>query len=355
MINTIKIKNFKAIQSVSIKITDLSVFVGNNGSGKSSVIEALQTLQMVLLHGISVGFTNRWYGLEKIKNNGAGKSENDIVIQISGKIHNDRYTYSISFNSSPNNDVYFATQEILQKGKDVIFGIKQQQQELSLPKHVHPFSKQVFGYIVSWQFLSLIPEEMYFPVRREQSKLNFSVSASGRNLADFFSRLQDNAVLFNTVLDKMRYVLPDLDYIGATHDQIRKEVFLWLSESKSKERLPSWLFSSGTLRILAILTILNSETPPPVLFIEEIENGLDPRTLNLLVGEMRGLLPEHQFITTTHSPYFLDLVALKHIIVAGRNNGKTDFYHPDDDAKLDAWKAKFTAGSLYTMNKLSRQ
>jgi predicted ATPase len=354
MINKITIKNFKAIQSAAIKLSDLSVFVGNNGSGKSSVIEALQTLQTILIQGISVGFTNRWFGLEKIQNNRANNTKNDILIEFSGKVNNERYTYTVSFNSSPNNDVYFAAHEALLKGKNIIFEIKKQQQELSLPKHSHPFARQIFAYIASWQFLSLIPEEMYFPVRREQSKLSISVSSSGRNLADFFSRLQDNAALFNNVLDKMHYVLPDLDYIGASHDQIRKEVYLWLSESKNQDRLPSWLFSSGTLRILAILAILNSESPPPVVFIEEIENGLDPRTLNLLVEEMRGLLPEHQFVATTHSPYFLDLVALRHIIVAERTNGKTDYYRPDDDDRLNAWKTKFSAGNLYTMNKLSR-
>lgn len=291
--------------------------------------------------GISTGFTNRWFGLEKIQNNHASKSKNDILIEITGNSGKDKYTYSVSFNSSPNKDVYFAVQENLSKGKEAIFQIKDKQQELSLPKQSNPFAKQLFGYIEDWQFLSLIPEEMYYPVRREQSKMSVVMSTSGRNVADYFSRLQDNPVLFSSVLDKMRYVLPDLDYIAAAHDQIRKEAFLWLTESKSKERLPSWLFSSGTLRILAILAILNSETPPPIIFIEEIENGLDPRTLNMLTDEIGRLIPEHQFIVTTHSPYFLDLLELDHIITTERKDGQTKYYRPADNENLLKWKEKF--------------
>jgi AAA15 family ATPase/GTPase len=68
MITKITIKNFKAIQSATIKLTDLSVFIGNNGSGKSSIIEALQTLQDILLHGVSAAFQNRWFGFEYICN-----------------------------------------------------------------------------------------------------------------------------------------------------------------------------------------------------------------------------------------------------------------------------------------------
>jgi hypothetical protein len=42
------------------------------------------------------------------------------------------------------------------------------------------------------------------------------------------------------------------------------------------------------------------------------------------------------------------------VIVAERKGGNTLFYRPDDDKKLDAWKEKFSAGNLYTMNKLKQ-
>jgi predicted ATP-dependent endonuclease of OLD family len=56
MLKFITIKNFKAIQSATVKMSDLSVFIGNNGSGKSSVIEALQMFQNALNYGLSRAF-----------------------------------------------------------------------------------------------------------------------------------------------------------------------------------------------------------------------------------------------------------------------------------------------------------
>jgi predicted ATPase len=385
MIDKISIKNFKAIQSATIKLSDISVFVGNNGSGKSSVIEALQTLQNVLLHGLSTGFNERWFGLEHIRNTstaekGSGKKLfiNDIEIEIQGKIEQDKYKYKVCFNTSRSGDLYLITHESLVHGKTEVFKSEVVDEKGTTEFFINneplptgriannlvlsdknlisqlPFAIKFGNYISSWQFLSLEPERMYFPIRRDYSATSVRMKSTGENLADFFSRMQDNPTISDIILDKMRYVLPDLDNVGREEISIQKQIYLFLQEHNNKRRLPSWLFSSGTLRILAILAILNSETPPPVVFIEEIENGLDPRTLNLLVEEMRGLLPEHQFVTTTHSPYFLDLVALKHIIVAERTNGKTDYYRPDDDERLNAWKSKFSAGNLYTMNKLSR-
>ena len=313
-----------------------------------------------------------------VKSSGKKLFENDIEIEIHGKVEADKYKYKVCFNTSRSGDLYLITHESLVQGKTEIFKSEVVDEKGTTEFFINneplptgriannlvlsdknlisqlPFAIKFGNYISSWQFLSLEPERMYFPIRRDYSATSVRMKSTGENLADVFSRMQDNTTISDIILDKMRYVLPDLDNVGREEISIQKQIYLFLQEHNNKRRLPSWLFSSGTLRILAILAILNSEAPPPVVFIEEIENGLDPRTLNLLVEEMRGLLPEHQFITTTHSPYFLDLVALKHIIVAERTNGKTDYYRPDDDERLNAWKTKFSAGNLYTMNKLSR-
>lgn len=385
MIEKIQIKNFKAIQSASIKLTDLSVFVGNNGSGKSSVIEALQTLQNILLHGLSAGFNERWFGLEHIRNTssaGSSKStkifQQDIEIKIQGKLGKEKYLYEIHFNATASGDLYLVTSELLKKNKETIFRAEivdeRGNAELFLGENPeptnyvanrpvlaeeklhddHPFAIQLSDYIASWQFLTLEPERMYFPSRRDYGQIKVRMKSSGENLADFFSRMQDDTFRNELILEKMRYVLPELDNIGREEIAIQKQIYLFLQGEHDAKRLPSWLFSSGTLRILALLAILNNSDVPPVIFIEEIENGLDPRTLNLLVEEIRGILPDHQVIATTHSPYFLDLLALKHIVVAERVDGKTQYYRPDDDERLNEWKEKFSAGRLYTMNRLSR-
>lgn len=385
MIEKIKLKNFKAIQTANIKLTDLTVFVGNNGSGKSSVIEALQTLQNILLHGLSSGFNERWFGLDYIRNtsnskpgNGSKLFNNDIEFEIEGKIEKDKFKYKVCFNSTPSGDLYLVTSESLTQNKDLIFTSavinEKGYAELFLdnepiPYHYlanqlvisdkklhnnHDFVIEFSNYIASWQFIALEPEKMYFPSPRDYSQTQVKMNSTGGNLADYYGRLQDNPLNSNIILDKMRYVLPYLDLIGQEKIDIQKQIYLFLQEKDQNRRLPSWLFSSGTLRILAILSILNSEITPPVIFIEEIENGFDPRTLNLVVEEMRSLIPKMQFITTTHSPYFLDLVALKHVVVVERSNGKPTFYRPNDDKSLDEWKNKFSAGTLYTMNKLSR-
>src|SRR6266566_3141528 len=63
-----RLKNFKAVRdSGPIKFTPLTVFIGNNGSGKSSLIEGLETLQMIATDGVDKAM-QQWRGFEHIWN-----------------------------------------------------------------------------------------------------------------------------------------------------------------------------------------------------------------------------------------------------------------------------------------------
>ena len=88
--------------------------------------------------------------------------------------------------------------------------------------------------------------------------------------------------------------------------------------------------------------------------IEEIENGIDPRALHLLVDEIRRVTESRtsQILMTTHSPYLLDLLDLSHIVIVEKE-GDTKFSRPSDKEALEGWRKNFTVGQLYTMGKLS--
>jgi len=92
-----------------------------------------------------------------------------------------------------------------------------------------------------------------------------------------------------------------------------------------------------------------------LLVIEEIENGLDPRTLQLVVEEIRGAISAGttQVIATTHSPYLLDLLDLSHLVLTERVNEEPRFSRPADREELQRWVRDFSPGQLYTMGRLS--
>jgi hypothetical protein len=67
-LKSVEVENFKAVQkSGLVELTPLTVFIGNNGSGKSSLIEAMETYREILLHGLDAAL-DRWHGVEHLRN-----------------------------------------------------------------------------------------------------------------------------------------------------------------------------------------------------------------------------------------------------------------------------------------------
>jgi len=67
----VTIKNFKAIENATLTLADFNVIVGTNGSGKSSVLQAL--------HWMFQSGRNRSIEANKDKKKGASLSENDAT------------------------------------------------------------------------------------------------------------------------------------------------------------------------------------------------------------------------------------------------------------------------------------
>ena len=68
MIKNISIKYYKAIKECKeLPVQPFTVFIGNNGSGKSSAIEALRTLQIAVTQNMEAAF-EMWGGLDKVRN-----------------------------------------------------------------------------------------------------------------------------------------------------------------------------------------------------------------------------------------------------------------------------------------------
>ena len=95
---------------------------------------------------------------------------------------------------------------------------------------------------------------------------------------------------------------------GATNEIVR-----FLQGGFSLEiglRVSAYSASDGTLRFLAILAALLDEKPAPLYVFEEIDNGIHPLRLRLLLEliERQTARNNVQVVTTTHSPELLSMV-----------------------------------------------
>jgi predicted ATPase len=380
-----RVRQFKAIRdSGVITFTPLTVFIGNNGVGKSSVIEALEAYQKLALSGIYAA-VQRWRGFEHIWNkasdhaaeeNQVGRVECTDPMRFwgSGHLPTGYFEAAVELNTDPKTKrVYFSRYESATKDEDgEKHRIRNVDDELEGVRSIT--DPALANFVSGWVFLDLTPDAMLYPrlrgyaevIERKDSlvlrpaDLRGQLAKDGSNIADYLINFAErDPEGFAGLVETLRTVLPYAEDLRASiTSELERSSYLALKESGISERIYGWLLSQGTLRITALLAVLRHPTPPSVIFIEEIENGLDPRTIHLVVEEIRQFVQSGrgQVVITTHSPYLLDLLHLSQIIVVERDKkGAPTFRRPGTDKALKEWAKDFAPGQLYTMGKLTRE
>jgi hypothetical protein len=78
----IAIRGFKAISSSGwVELTPLTVFIGRNGSGKSSFIEALQWLQEAERNGLASATVERFHSFDDLRNKRTARMSIELELQ----------------------------------------------------------------------------------------------------------------------------------------------------------------------------------------------------------------------------------------------------------------------------------
>jgi predicted ATPase len=358
-LSSFSLRNFKAVQnSKNIRFTPLTVFIGNNGSGKSSIVEAMEAFQSIVLNGLDEAMAS-WYGFEhvwskaKLHKELKGRITNPMTFALRSLNQSEKFKCSIEVTSDSNFDrVYYHSYKASYASGDFI----ERPNFISEGEIADPKLKSV---VKDWQFLKLNPYLMTEPLPQKRSYGTIKLGKAGSNIAEYLQSIRDLDIqAFNGIIETLRVVLPYVeDLQPEITSELDRKVYLMMSEEKIVGKLPGWLLSTGTLRILALLCVLRHPKPPPVIIIEEIENGFDPRTIHLLVDEIRNFVESGygQVIATTHSPYLLDLLKLSQIVVVERDeHGSPVFTRPASQKSLKDWAQKFSPGKLYTMGKLKR-
>ena len=112
---------------------------------------------------------------------------------------------------------------------------------------------------------------------------------------------------FEQVITALRRCVPEIEAVSFYDEDVGKRA-IQVEQTGLPEPRPLSEVSDGTRLVLAILTLVNQETPPPVLLLEDIDRGLHPRLYEQLVAFLRSLAAQGrtQILATTHDPYLMD-------------------------------------------------
>ncbi|WP_295016180.1 AAA family ATPase [uncultured Micrococcus sp.] len=111
--------------------------------------------------------------------------------------------------------------------------------------------------------------------------------------------------------------------------------------------IPSWMLSEGTRRITALVALVTMDSPASFLCVEEMENGLDPWSVELVIRYLMNSSDLSQVLVSTHSPNLLDLVPISSIIIAKRVEGDTRYSAFESLPEVAAFDPAIPAGVRY--------
>ena len=165
---------------------------------------------------------------------------------------------------------------------------------------------QMIDVLGAMRFLDLSPESMRQPAFPGQTILG----DSGENLPAVLKEICADQDRRETLAEWTRELTPmDVRDFEFPTDPTTGKAQLAFRESTGRE-VSAWVASDGTLRFLAMLAALLGANPARLYFFEEIDNGIHPSRLRLLVELIERCTAENgvQVVATTHSPDLLSMV-----------------------------------------------
>ncbi len=345
MITSVQLVNFKNFADETLRVGPFTVIVGANASGKSNIRDAFR-----FLHGIGRGYTlaeimggkygpggqMEWSGIRGATNEIVRFGRQGFSVGLEANLWDTDLRYVVEVDYDFFNDGEFRVKsEEFSRGTSPVYGCYRDGQRLmlevgDLEGRVYPMSSsgpfladatpiywppgettpiedpmvEMKDALANVRFLELVPDLM-----REPAFPGARLEGSGRNLPSVLEAICTDPERKNMLTSWLRELTPmdvkDFEFPRDPSGRLHLQII-----ERSGHKVSAYSASDGTLRFLGILAALFSPNPAGLYFFEEIDNGIHPNRLWLLVDliERQTAKGGIQVITTTHSPEMLKYV-----------------------------------------------
>ncbi len=323
-LSRLTVENYRSLREGSIAYGDLNLFIGANASGKSTVLDALRFLhEGVRARDFQTPVFHRG-GMIHLAWKGDVANRIQLVVHLEGE---DR-TYEWLVRLVKEGAYGFYVEEEIsaarpqeppvklldssrgagwwwsgEKGERVT--LKQNGTACALAAAAADASfpaRDVAEFVGRWGFFDPSP----FLLRRDWTTVESGrLDPYGRNLGETLYVLdQSSPEALEKIVAATRAIVGLPSEIETRESEGR--FYFLQNEPGLHYRVHQMGVSSGTLRMLALMTALLAETEANLMGIEEPENYVHPAALDAFAQYLLNARERVQFLVTTHSPLLLD-------------------------------------------------
>jgi energy-coupling factor transporter ATP-binding protein EcfA2 len=320
-VQSVRIQRFKRISDASFDLAYLTVLVGGNNSGKSSIIQALH-FGVALLQ--SLALSNQWKASTLNPNQLIYSPSDDIyALGAGGRLVQDpAKAISLDFVLASGDTCGLDVSK--GKNRNISVAIRNPTVASQLSSLQLPFS------IFSPGLAGIAKQETYV----SDGVLLRTLARGDANLIlrNILYRLSTNKATWSAFLDDLTELFPSLDILFAYTPSTSE--FIDVKVQYQDTEVPLELAGTSVLQAAQILSYIHHFAPSMVV-LDEPDSHLHPNNQRLLCGLLRRLSNEQstQILLTTHSRHVVDALENSASFLWVRN-GTIDIASADDELAI---------------------
>jgi predicted ATPase len=379
MILSASFRNFKSLRHVDVEFERLTVFVGPNASGKTSILEGLHYLAQLDSAPPKKLFSGRraptlLYSRGVI--NGAMQLEcctEDAGIRVQAIPP----PHFLASQSEPGNHAtlqgtewkFRAEGRLLSEAGDKWHDLTETSYDGWVAARIQIIASKFQSTAPLWLDAKHLAEPSY--TDRPKPRLEYEGTGLASVLAllalnqpDRFNRLQEHLRSVIPSVTRIRFnrvpvTRTETEVVAIDSDRLTRRVNReymgdeLLLDFQGTSDIPAHLASEGTILVLGILAGVLGPFRPRLILLDDLEHGLHPKVQRQIVPILRKILEEDQelqIIATTHSPYIVDEFDPKEVrITWAGEDGVTRCGRLDSHPEFERWKEELWPGEFWSL------
>lgn len=355
MITRARFQNFKALRDVEVAFDSrLTVLVGPNGSGKTSVLQGIHFLTKLAREANA---DPDWQFQNTPEFFSTGQKLDHFLLQAEGKHGTDGGEYKIDIHlkggivhlqlTLPHTDgaqgEQIVAQGPLSNGRIAVSYRPGSRVE-------YPEGRFDYSALVSFNTKQLGAPVV---VRSDLPQLGRDGAGLAATLVHIRNKDEE---LFRLIEQTFTRVIRGAKRIRFDSEQVPDSDGIFghtlLIDFVGAEGVKARHLSSGTLFALGVLTVALGPDSPSIILLDDLDSGLHPKAQMELIDVFRIVLtrrPSLQIIATSHSPYILNPLQPNEVrVMALRDDGSADCAKLTDHPDFTRWNETMTPGEFWS-------
>jgi len=348
MLDRIKIEGYKSIRDLDLQLKPINILIGSNGVGKTNFISFFKLVNNIYEQRLrNYTMQNR---AETLLHFGSKHTR-----EIKGYLKFGDNAYSFTLQPRDNGSMFLALESSIYRHSSYW----NRDNDESCIKDSDTFrDKWLRAYLRSYKIYHFHDTAKGSPLRTASPiNDNTILREDGGNIPSFLYLLQQKHPKTLKRIEMMiKSVMPYFERFDLHPSQLAPEIELsWIDSTAPDKYFSAADLSDGSIRFIALTTLLLQPVLPKVIIIDEPELGLHPVAINRLGAMIKSASEKGcQMIISTQSVNLINNFTAGDIITVDRKDGQSVFNRLDENT-LKNWIEDYSLGELWMKSVINGQ